>query len=78
MYNITTSLLFCLIIRLVTATCIITGEPCQINSKVTGICVPLDSNGESQDCYNVYGFFVGDDICKTLYGENYVNVLTIA
>ena len=67
--------LLCTISVPVDSACSITGATCEVNSQVTGICVPLDSKGESQDCYNVYGFFAGpNDLCEQYWGSNYANV----
>jgi hypothetical protein len=64
----------CAIFQLVDATCSIVGATCKATDKVSGICVPLDSKGESQDCRNVYGFFAGGTICQDTYGSDYANV----
>ena len=58
---------------LVDAHCSITGQVCNTPWGVSGICVPLDETGRSQDCYNVYGFLVLD-VCGEQYGSDYTNV----
>ena len=57
-----------LLMRLVLCgSCSITGRTCSVstNSGKTyeGICVPLDSNLESQDCHNVFGIVIDGHEC---------------
>jgi hypothetical protein len=50
--------------------CTISGTSCSFQSvanedqTVSGICVPLDSSGVSQDCNNIYGFIVDNTQCE--------------
>jgi hypothetical protein len=69
------SVVSALLIQLIDATCSITGEPCY-SGKLVGICVPLDIHGQSQDCYNTYGFLdLGHpDTCEEAYGSQFSNV----
>lgn len=30
------------------------------HDRITGTCIPLDSNGQNQDCYNTYGFLASN------------------
>jgi len=56
--------------------CSIRGYPCKSVGALEGICVPLDEHGQSQDCYNVYGFLdtINPNSCADAYGENFTNV----
>jgi hypothetical protein len=69
-------ILFVALFRLADAECQITGNVCDVpSSTVTGICVPLDANGESEDCYNVYGFLLASpNTCEEQYGQGFANV----
>jgi len=71
--NLRTAVLALVQLALAEAHCSITGQVCNTPWGVSGICVPLDETGRSQDCYNVYGFLVLD-VCGEQYGSDFANV----
>jgi hypothetical protein len=79
--NMFSFLLSLFLAQTVTGRCTISGTVCSFqsleNETVSGICVPLDSSGVSQDCNNVYGFIVDNTQCEG-YDANVRHFLPVA
>ena len=65
------------LLSVVTCRCHIKGNVCNVVPGVTGICVPLDHEGQSQDCHNIYGF-LQSEVCEQQYGPDFANVSPLA